>query len=87
MQLQVYVTVAAAEAAGITRSARWSAGGWLDLWDAVRLPLGGDVNEATTFMAYGMLINALAGMGFPPGHRIWDGLHLSAQVRRNEAGA
>lgn len=87
MQLQVYVTVAAAEAAGDHEFGEMVRKGWLDLWEAVRLPLGGDVDETTTFMAHGMLINALAGMGFPPGHRIWDGLHLSAQARRNEEGA
>ncbi|MFE0805218.1 TetR/AcrR family transcriptional regulator [Streptomyces sp. NPDC058812] len=83
MQLQVYVTVAAAEAEGDHEFGEMVRRGWLDLWEAVRLPLGGDVAETTAFMAYGMLINALAGMGFPPGHRIWDGLHVSAQVRRD----
>ncbi|WP_395571996.1 TetR/AcrR family transcriptional regulator [Streptomyces sp. BK79] len=84
MQLQVYVTVAAAEAAGEHEFGEMVRKGWLELWDAVHLPLGGDVNETTTFMAYGMLINTLAGMGFPPEHRIWDGLHLSARVKRAE---
>ncbi|MFJ8143633.1 TetR/AcrR family transcriptional regulator [Streptomyces sp. NPDC096048] len=83
MQLQVYVTVAAAEAAGDHEFGEMVRKLWLDLWDTVGLPLGGDVNETTTFMAYGMLINILAGMGFPPEHRIWDGLHISAQARRN----
>ncbi|MFB6551623.1 TetR/AcrR family transcriptional regulator [Streptomyces sp. NPDC056405] len=88
MQLQVYVTVAAAEAAGDHEFGEMVRKGWLDLWDAVRLPLGGDVDETTTFIAYGMLINILAGMGFPPEHRIWDGLHISTQVKRNkEEGA
>ncbi|MFJ8188324.1 TetR/AcrR family transcriptional regulator [Streptomyces sp. NPDC096094] len=88
MQLQVYVTVAAAEAAGDHEFGEMVRKLWLDLWDTVGLPLGGDVNETTTFMAYGMLINILAGMGFPPEHRIWDGLHISAQARRNnEEGA
>ncbi|MFF7555076.1 TetR/AcrR family transcriptional regulator [Streptomyces olivaceus] len=82
MQMQVYVTVAAAEAAGDHEFGEMVRRGWLDLWDAVHLPLGGDVDETTSFMAYGMLINALAGMGFPPEHRIWDGLRITAGVTR-----
>ena len=38
-------------------------------------------NETTTFMAYGMLINVLAAMGFPPGHRVWEGLYPSARAK------
>jgi AcrR family transcriptional regulator len=87
MQLQVYVAVAAAEAAGDHEFGEMVRKGWLDLWDAVHLPLGGDDDETTTFMAYGMLINALAGMGFPPEHRIWNGFDLSAQIGRHGAGA
>ncbi|MFH8973146.1 TetR/AcrR family transcriptional regulator [Streptomyces sp. NPDC017890] len=87
MQLQVYVTVAAAEAAGDHEFGEMVRRGWLELWDTVHVPLGGDVGETTTFMAYGMLINALAGMGFPAEHRIWEGLHVSAQVKRGQGGA
>lgn len=53
------------------------------MWDTVSLPLGGDVKETTTFMAFGMLINTLAAMGFPPGHRIWEGLYPSARVKES----
>ncbi|MGC9440245.1 TetR/AcrR family transcriptional regulator [Streptomyces sp. WG5] len=87
MQLQVYVAVAAAEAAGDHEFGEMVRRGWLELWDTVRVPLGGDVEETTTFMAYGMLINALAGMGFPPEHRVWDGLHVSARVKRGRHDA
>ncbi|MEU0222734.1 TetR/AcrR family transcriptional regulator [Streptomyces sp. NPDC006284] len=87
MQLQVYVAVAAAEAAGDHEFGKMVRKGWLELWDAVHLPLGGDVSETTTFMAYGMLINALAGMGFPPGHRIWDGFYISARLKEGREGA
>ncbi|MFJ3828113.1 MULTISPECIES: TetR/AcrR family transcriptional regulator [unclassified Streptomyces] len=80
MQLQVYVTVAAAEAAGDHVFGETVRAGWMDLWDAVHLPLGGDANETTTFMALGMLINTLAAMGFPPEHRVWEGLYPSARV-------
>ncbi|MEU9589940.1 TetR/AcrR family transcriptional regulator [Streptomyces sp. NPDC048193] len=75
MQLQVYVTVAAAEAEGDHEFGEMVRNGWMELWDAVHLPLGGDVEETANFMAYGMLINTLAGMGFPPEHRVWSGFH------------
>lgn len=77
MQLQMYVTVSAAEAAGDHELGELVRAGWQDLWDTVTVPLGGDVKETTTFMAYGMLINTLTAMGFPPGHRIWEGLYPS----------
>lgn len=32
------------------------------------------VEEVTGFFARGMLINTLLAMGFPPRHRIWEGL-------------
>ncbi|MFI8949142.1 TetR/AcrR family transcriptional regulator [Streptomyces sp. NPDC053750] len=86
MQLQTYVTVAAAEASGDHEFGEMVRKGWMELWDAVHIPLGGDVDETTTFMAFGMLINTLAGMGFPPEHRIWDGLYLSARVKRSPEG-
>ncbi|WP_155058667.1 TetR/AcrR family transcriptional regulator [Streptomyces blattellae] len=85
MQLQVYVAVAAAEDAGDHEFGEMVRKGWLELWDAVHLPLGADVNETTTFMAYGMLINTLSAMGFPAGHRIWDGLYPSAQQPSSDA--
>ncbi|MFC7012705.1 TetR/AcrR family transcriptional regulator [Streptomyces viridiviolaceus] len=87
MQLQTYVTVAAAEAAGDHEFGEMVRKGWMELWDTVHGPLGGDVGETTTFMAYGMLINALAGMGFPPEHRVWDGLYISARVKRGPEDA
>ncbi|MEU0738372.1 TetR/AcrR family transcriptional regulator [Streptomyces sp. NPDC006134] len=80
MQLQTYVAVAAAEAAGDHEFGAMVRRGWMDLWDAVHLPLGADAKETTVFMAFGMLINALAAMGFPPDHRVWDGLYASTQV-------
>ncbi|MEU9005824.1 helix-turn-helix domain-containing protein [Streptomyces sp. NPDC048551] len=85
MQLQMYVTVAAAEAAGDSELGELVRAGWLELWDTVSVPLGSDVKETATFMAFGMLINTLAAMGFPPGHRIWEGLYPSARAKeRNE---
>ncbi|GAA3089036.1 hypothetical protein GCM10020254_37340 [Streptomyces goshikiensis] len=41
MQLQVNVTVAAAEAAGELEFGRLVRAGWEGLWDTVRMPLGG----------------------------------------------
>ncbi|KOV01956.1 MULTISPECIES: TetR/AcrR family transcriptional regulator [Streptomyces] len=80
MQLQMYVTVAAAEAAGDHELGELVRQGWMELWDTVHLPLGADARETTTFMAYGMLINTLAAMGFPPGHRVWEGFYPSART-------
>ncbi|WP_328300298.1 TetR/AcrR family transcriptional regulator [Streptomyces sp. NBC_00435] len=75
MQLQTYVTVAAAEAAGEPEFGEMVRAAWMQLWDTVHVPLGADVKETTTFLAYGMLINTLAAMGFPAEHRVWDGCY------------
>ncbi|WP_329276034.1 TetR/AcrR family transcriptional regulator [Streptomyces sp. NBC_01451] len=77
MQMQIYVTVAAAEAEGDREFGEAVRAGWIKLWDTVEVPVG---EETTTFLAYGMLINTLAAMGFPPGHRVWQGMWPSAQV-------
>ena len=83
MQMQAYVTVAAAEAEGDHEFGEAVRAGWMKLWDAVEVSIG---EETTTFLAYGMLINTLAAMGFPPGHRVWQGMYPSAQVKgRTEA--
>ncbi|MFI1755731.1 TetR/AcrR family transcriptional regulator [Streptomyces sp. NPDC020571] len=87
MQLQVYVTVAAAEAAGDHEFGEMVRKGWLELWDTVHLPLGADIGQTTTFLAYGMLINTLVGMGFPPGHRVYGGLYDSAQPQPGQGDA
>ncbi|NXY94582.1 helix-turn-helix transcriptional regulator [Streptomyces sp. BR123] len=81
LQMQMYVAVAAAERDGDREFGELVRAGWLRLWDAVHLPLGGDVTETTGFMAYGMLINALAAMGFPPEHRVWAGLDPEGKVK------
>ncbi|MET9253271.1 TetR/AcrR family transcriptional regulator [Streptomyces sp. NPDC003717] len=83
MQMQVYVTVAAAEAAGDHEFGEMVRKGWMELWDTVHVALGGDVEETTAFMAHGMLINTLAGMGFPTGHRVWQGLHTIPTLRKD----
>ncbi|MEU7697258.1 MULTISPECIES: TetR/AcrR family transcriptional regulator [unclassified Streptomyces] len=77
MQMQVYVTVAAAEAAGDHEFGEAVRAGWTSLWETVHLALGADVEETTTFLAYGMLINTLVAMGFPSEHRVWEGFYPS----------
>jgi hypothetical protein len=74
MQMQMYLAVAAAEEEGEREFGETVRAGWMRLWDTVHLPLGADVHETTTFMAYGMLINCLVAMGFPPEHRVWEGM-------------
>ncbi|MGV9568869.1 TetR/AcrR family transcriptional regulator [Streptomyces nigra] len=66
MQMQMFLAVAAAEQEGDHEFGEAVRAGWMRLWDTVHLPLGADVGETTTFMAYGMLINCLVAMGFPP---------------------
>ncbi|MEW2421012.1 helix-turn-helix domain-containing protein [Streptomyces nigra] len=74
MQMQMFLAVAAAEQEGDHEFGEAVRAGWMRLWDTVHLPLGADVGETTTFMAYGMLINCLVAMGFPPEHRVWAGM-------------
>ncbi|MFD9431307.1 TetR/AcrR family transcriptional regulator [Streptomyces sp. NPDC060002] len=81
MQMQMYVAVSAAEAEGDRGFGEAVRAGWMRLWDTVHLPLGADVNETTTFMAYGMLVNCLVAMGFSPEHRVWEGLYPSARLK------
>lgn len=81
MQLQTYVTVAAAEAAGEPEFGEMVRAAWMKLWDTVHVPLGADVKETTTFLAYGMLINTLSAMGFPEGHRVWEGCYPEVQPK------
>ncbi|MFJ2906019.1 TetR/AcrR family transcriptional regulator [Streptomyces sp. NPDC087212] len=80
MQMQMYVAVAAAEQAGDHELGEAVRSGWMRLWDTVHGSLGADVDGTTTFMAYGMLINCLVAMGFPPDHRVWAGVSPAALV-------
>lgn len=63
MQMQGYVLVAAAQAQGDDRIGELVRAGWMRLRETVRLPLGAEADEATAFLAHGMLINALAARG------------------------
>ncbi len=79
MQMQTYAAVAAAEAAGDHEFGAPIRDSWQEMWDRVHLELGVDIEGTTTFFAYGMLINTLASMGFPSGHRNWKGFWDSAR--------
>ncbi len=81
MQMQMYVAVGAAAEEGDHEFGEAVRNGWMRLWDTVHLPLGADIGETTTFMAYGMLINCLVAMGFPPEHRVWEGLYPEARIK------
>jgi AcrR family transcriptional regulator len=81
MQMQTYAAVAAAEQAGDQEFGEAVRAGWMRVWDTVHLPLGADIDETATFMAYGMLVNCLVAMGFPPEHRVWEGLYPSARAK------
>ncbi|WP_020124960.1 TetR/AcrR family transcriptional regulator [Streptomyces canus] len=81
MQMQMYVAVGAAQQEGDHEFGEAVRAGWMRLWDTVHLPLGADAGETTTFLAHGMLINCLVAMGFPPEHRVWEGLYPSARLK------
>ncbi|MFD4599001.1 TetR/AcrR family transcriptional regulator [Streptomyces sp. NPDC058464] len=78
MQMQTYITVAAAEAEGEREFGELVRDGWMRLWDAVHLLSGADVDATTAFLAKGMLINTYSAMGFPPEHRVWQGMFPDA---------
>jgi AcrR family transcriptional regulator len=80
MQMQMYLAVAAAEQEGDRDFGETVRAGWERLWDSLYLRLGADVEETTVFMAYGMLINCLVAMGFPPEHRVWHGIYPEARA-------
>ncbi|MFJ6610563.1 TetR/AcrR family transcriptional regulator [Streptomyces sp. NPDC091289] len=79
MQMQTYAAVAAAEASGDHAFGESLRAGWGQMWDEVHLMLGADESETTTFLAYGMLVNTLASLGFPAEHRVWSGFYDSAR--------
>lgn len=79
MQMQMYAAVAAAEATGDHVFGASLRAAWELMWDEIHIVLGADENETTAFLAYGMLINTLASLGFPADHRTWSGFYLSAR--------
>ncbi|NGO66942.1 TetR/AcrR family transcriptional regulator [Streptomyces boncukensis] len=76
LQMQVYVAVASAEATGDHAFGAEVRAMWEELWDALHLALGADVGQTTEFLAFGMLINVLASLGYPQGHRVWEGFDI-----------
>ncbi|MFE6663025.1 TetR/AcrR family transcriptional regulator [Streptomyces sp. NPDC057697] len=79
MQMQTYAAVATAEASGDHAFVEAARAAWLEMWDEIHLALGGDIEETTSFWAFGMLINTLASFGFPAGHRVWSGFYDEAR--------
>ncbi|MEW2300682.1 helix-turn-helix domain-containing protein [Streptomyces sp. NPDC006655] len=78
MQMQTYITVAAAEAEGEHAFGELVRAGWTRLWETVHLLSGADVDRTTTFLAKGMLINTYTAMGFPAEHQVWQGMYEDA---------
>ncbi|WP_331742305.1 TetR/AcrR family transcriptional regulator (plasmid) [Streptomyces sp. NBC_00876] len=87
MQMQVYAAAAAAEADGDHAFAGTVRAHWQKLWDAVHRATGTDAVPHTSFVARGMLVNTLVSLGFPAGHRVWEGLDPAAGIRAVEGFA
>lgn len=77
MQMQTYVAVASAEAAGDHEFGERIRAGWAEVWDQANVAFAGDIRETTDFLGCGMLVNVLVALGFPEGHRVWSGLDMS----------
>ncbi|MBC3843823.1 TetR/AcrR family transcriptional regulator [Streptacidiphilus sp. 4-A2] len=73
MQMQMYVSTAAAEAAGDSEVGRAVRAMWEELWDAVTERASMTPEQAKDFFSQGMLINALVAMGFPMESHLWQG--------------
>jgi AcrR family transcriptional regulator len=86
MQMQAYVAVAGAEAAGDHEFGEALRTAWSRLWDEVHARLGFDAEQTTKFMAHGMLINTLVAMGFPADHRVWTGFTFEPGSTAGEKG-
>ncbi|MDH6578382.1 TetR/AcrR family transcriptional regulator [Kitasatospora sp. MAP5-34] len=73
MQMQMQVAAANTDTAGDPEVGEAVRRAWFELWERVRIRMGGDHGQATEFFGYGMLINSLVAMGFPLDHRVWAG--------------
>ncbi|RAJ38803.1 TetR family transcriptional regulator [Kitasatospora sp. SolWspMP-SS2h] len=82
MQMQIYVSVFAAESAGEEGVGETARAGWLRLFERIRERIG-DRALATEFMAHGMLINTLVALGYPGEHPIWSGFE---EIGEQQAG-
>ncbi|MEV0847747.1 helix-turn-helix domain-containing protein [Streptomyces sp. NPDC049954] len=87
MYLQIYGAAAAAKASGDEELAEALRRAWADLFDCVVELHGGDVGEATQFLAYGMLVNNLVALGFSREHRVWSGVYEEARAPEPDAEA
>ncbi|MFJ2807603.1 MULTISPECIES: TetR/AcrR family transcriptional regulator [unclassified Kitasatospora] len=86
MQMQLYVSVFAARTTGEDEIGETARRLWEELFERVRNRIGGDVQGAAEFFAYGMLINTLVALGYPRDHRIWSGLGFGEHEERGEHG-
>jgi AcrR family transcriptional regulator len=77
MQMQTYVAVASADAAGDREFGERIRAGWAEVWDQAQVAFAGDSKQTTDFLGCGMLINVLVALGFPEEHRVWSGLDMS----------
>jgi hypothetical protein len=66
MPMHGYALVAAAEAQGDEQIGELVRAGRMRIWDTVHMPLGADVNGATSFLAHGTPIDTLTAIGLPP---------------------
>ncbi|MFC7218984.1 TetR/AcrR family transcriptional regulator [Streptomyces polyrhachis] len=73
MQMQTYVAVAKAEAAGDHEFGREIRAAWAGMYDGMLLYFGGDHVRTAEHFSFGMLINVLVSLGFPADHRVWAG--------------
>ncbi|MEV6394238.1 TetR/AcrR family transcriptional regulator [Streptomyces sp. NPDC051907] len=77
MQMQTYVAVASAEAAGDHEFGERIRAGWAEIWDQANVAFAGETRQTVDFLGCGMLINVLVALGFPEDHRVWSGLDMS----------
>jgi AcrR family transcriptional regulator len=81
-QMQMYVAVQSAEAAGDLEFGERVRDAWGELWDSATRILGGDADAVGSFFGTGMLINVILAMGFEDGDRVWSGCDMGQ--RRGE---
>ncbi|MFD6530365.1 TetR/AcrR family transcriptional regulator [Streptomyces sp. NPDC060184] len=84
MQMQMYAAVAAAEASGDHEFGASVRAAWERMWDTIHLALGADIEQTKNYFAHGMLMNTLASLGFPAGHRVWSGFWETARPMSGE---
>ncbi|BAJ29024.1 TetR/AcrR family transcriptional regulator [Kitasatospora setae] len=84
MQMQIYVSVFAAESAGDGGVGEMARAGWSRLFERIEGRIG-DRAKAAEFMAHGMLINTLVALGYPFEDRLWTAfLELNGKIAERE---